>query len=428
LNKIHLALLVALIAILGMVLTPMLTDPPGLQTSYSYTPSGSRAFRELAAKVGRSVQAWHHLPAHLYGSGNALLMLEPDPALLANQAQYRQDLLDWVAKGNHLLLIPATTEASVATVMKRDIEILTPLTGFDQGIQAIFHDIDLEFSLAEEATYSIRTIQDLRQTGIFELALGDQSAQYEIHGKSCRSILEYDTEFAIEGTLDGEVVMLGADWGEGGLHVLTLPQLFRNRGLAVADHAAAALAVLDFDAYGGPYSSGELLIDEFFHGLPAMTSIFDLVVRPPFHFFALQLLLFLALLLWAILPRPVPVREQLPPSRRSKAEHLDAMGRLLANGSEGPLVVQRLSEGLREDLHRAYHLHRELSTQELVKYLQRFDADLAGQYQDLLAHSAELVRHPRIAEQSLLDWGRRLARIRKSILSAPNPTHPHDSN
>jgi len=392
-----------------MVLEPMLSDPPGLQTSYSYAPSGSRAFKELAAKFRPSVRAWHHIPKALTGTNQTMLMLEPNPSLLEGQSVYREQLLTWVAAGNHLILVPATYTAAQSEINKVQVEVPTRLSSSDGGISNLLGDAGFLINISQRLKLNFLE-QESPRAGKLIVSKGATPQEFDVDGGPCHSIEDLENTMDVVAELDGEAVMLRGNWGGGSLSLLTLPQLFRNRSLAWHDHAGAALALVHF---GG----GDLLIDEFFHGLPASNGLLDLMFRPPFHLLTLQLSLFILLLLWAFLPRPYPIRLRLAPSRRSKAEHFEAMGKLMANGTESQLVMQRIHSGLLDDMRRVLMMPEQLPPEQIPAYLQRLSKAFAAQYKDLLDDMNHLNKSSRVSKTALLSWGNKAAQFRQNLVS-----------
>lgn len=408
-NRYHLAFGAATLALLSMVLEPMLSDPPGLQTSYSYAPSGSRAFKELAAKFRPSVRAWHHIPKALTGTNQTMLMLEPNPFLLEGQSVYREQLLTWVAAGNHLILVPATYTAAQSEINKVQVEVPTRLSSSDGGISSLLGDAGFLINISQRLKLNFLE-QESPRAGKLIVSKGATPQEFDVDGGPCHSIENLENTMDVVAELDGEAVMLSGNWGGGSLSVLTLPQLFRNRSLTWHDHAGAALALVHF---GG----GDLLIDEFFHGLPASNGLLDLMFRPPFHLLTLQLSLFILLLLWAFLPRPYPIRLRLAPSRRSKAEHFEAMGKLMANGTESQLVMQRIHSGLLDDMRRVLMMPEQLPPEQIPAYLHRVSKAFAAQYKDLLDDMNHLNKSSRVSKTALLNWGNKAAQFRQNLIS-----------
>jgi hypothetical protein len=417
LSKGKIALMVGLAAVLSGMLTPMMLDPGGLQTSYSQAPSGSRAFFELAQEFSPSVRRWHQIPAALTDERQTMLMLEPIPGLLSGQPKYRQQILDWVRNGNRLVVVPATYQAQMQTLGNLKVEIPVKRMGGDRGVEKLFADAGLELALeSARKNFDSGEAEDLRQVELAE-SLGGQTKT--IDGGVCRSVLDWDPRLQSEISLDGQPAMLGAPLGSGSIHLLLLPQLFRNKSLATADHAVLALTTVN--ALGS-----SLYIDEFFHGLPAASSPFELLIKPPFHFAALTLLLLVGLVLWAMLPRPYPIRDKIPPSRRSKAEHFEAMGNLIANGKEATLVMSRIHTGLLEDMRNALHMP-DLPAEQIPDFLERLNPAAAELYRRIHDELKQNSPSEPIGQNALLAWGGRASRLRVMVMDYAGATRTSKS-
>lgn len=406
-SKAQVALIVGLVAVLASLLSPLFVEPSDLQTSYSYAPSGSRAFHDLVKEYSPSVKRWHHIPAQLTGVERTLLMLEPMPALLNGQPEYRRQLLDWVRAGNRLVVVPATYQAELVEIGGVKLESPQRVWGSEKGVQALFEDAGLTLNLETRPT----SFDGTKAANIRSIDLGETlgGGSLNIDGEPCLKVLDADTRFQTELTVDGEPAMLGAELGSGSLHLLLLPQLFRNKSLAAANHAALALTTVN--ALGS-----RLYIDEFFHGLPAASSPFELIVKPPFHFVAIMLLLLSAFVLWSMLPRPYPIREKIPPSRRSKAEHFEAMGNLIANGRESHMVMKRIHAGLLEDMRSALHMP-DLPADRIPSFLARFDPEAADLYRQIHGELKRDRPSEPLGQSALLLWGNRASQLRAKVLA-----------
>jgi hypothetical protein len=267
-----------LLVVLAMVIGPP-ANPGGKGTSYDASPAGFRAaylvLEELHYPVDRSRQA---------AGGSVRWVLEPTDTK-------EKDVLSldgWVRRGGVVLL--AVTDDKYAQ--------------------------HLGLNLTVQTKPRIPSIEPAAGSDVDSLDTGN--ARVDVAGPTSRA---WD---GVRVNNEPLVTIVPHDRGE--IWVLRRPEVFRNQNLRHPGNAVLACRLAEAMLRRQP---GELVFDEFSHGLRARPGVAALLFRPPMLFVTLQALAPAALVLWYFAPRFGPVRPVSPPSRRSKEEYLDAMATLL---------------------------------------------------------------------------------------------------
>lgn len=403
-----LAAAAALLIVVAGVIAPWLHEPEHLQSSWATNPSGFRAFHDAGRALGLPLQRSRRAPAQLDGTGQVLLMLEPFADYFEGRDADLDALAAWVARGNALVVVPETRRLSRTELMRRPLEVETPVTESELVILALAEVFDLPVLWRPPAGLpgqSSRAGTPLSFTGTWP---GSPAAP-RLHQADAGSFTPDSPRWQTLLQRGEDAVGIEAAHGEGRVVLLAAPDLFRNRHLLDGDHAAFAFTFL---AARGPAG---ILVDEFFHGLPLATSPLVLLAEPPLNLFLLQLALLALAWVWSAAPPFGSAQDPPPPSRRFKAEHLRAVGRLLDNGSAHALAVQRLRDGLLEDLAAALR-QPAAGGDELAVALARRAPAAAAELRDLLAAAerAATTHSPR----ALVAWGRRCHDLRSEILHA----------
>lgn len=402
-------LLIALVvfAVLCSLLIPVLSDPPGWQNSYSYAPSGHRAFFETASALRPEVRRWRRLPAALSGEGQALLLLEPDLGFLADGEASMKELVSWVQQGNDLILVPRASEVSVQEMLHRRFEVSSHRYMEEWGLSFITSAFgaDYGFSLNWEDDDEI---QQQTLVAVSTASASTTVSEYSVHAAPVYSAEDLGSAYQTVFQIDEEPAVLEAAVGEGRLVVVLAPNWFLNKNLAKQENANAIFSIL------APYGPNGLLVDEFFHGLPQVNGLLGLLFRPPFLWLTLSGLLLMLLLAWAAAFRTEPEKVPPLPSRRNKREHLDAMGQLLASTKNHSFLVQRLVTGLEQDLRLSLRLSSSYPVADAINFLRRRDAELAEEFEALREQAVHVKQAPRESDAWLL-WGRRVHTMRQKL-------------
>lgn len=391
-----------LLALLVTLLSPLFQEPTELQSSYSYIPSGHRAFFELGEEFRPDVKRWRRTPLALSrqeqasGKRLALLLLEPKDLLLSEGETYQAALLDWVRDGNDLLIAPRDHEATVITLFGVDVEASIPVdTDFD-GLAILLEKAGFEGHIS-------------RPQGHMDSEISEPYLTHDGLSVQLTSVLEFskmDEAFSVVLNATSEAgeetpLLVEAPLGAGRLVVALAPELFRNKAIRRGDNGYALLSTL------ANYGPGGLLIDEFYHGLPAIDGLRALLLTPPFLWVTLSFLLLSLLITWRSLVRSEPIAQPAPPARRSKREHIDAMGRFISSSHDDRWVAQRLLEGVAGEVKAILRLDPTTEQDTTLDFLRRSDKTLAERYRQLIAE-AQTLTYTSARDSAAVTWGRRL--------------------
>lgn len=393
---------------LVLMLAPLMAEPGGLQHSFSFAPSGHRAVLELVERSGREIRRWRRLPISLDGTGRALLMLEPDSNLMLEAGSSHEHLAAWVGQGNDLILVPRKHDAFVVEMLNQEFE----QTGIDLLSSQACSTLLEAFRMERTPRLEADVLADLdfhvgADPGPLFLESEDGPTGLELQ-LPVPFTVDDPAPFQVRYRVQDRPALLEAKHGGGRVVLILAPELFHNRHLATADHAAAVLTLLQ------GYGPEGLLLDEFHHGLPEAEGLLYLFFRPPFLGLSIAVLGFLGLYLWSVARRRQPLEERRPTSRRSKREHLDALGQLLAGAQDRRGILLRLMEGLEADARRRMHVGPELPLERLLEILEAQKPEACAEFRSL---REELLVAGQLGhgDQSLQNWGRRAHRLRQVL-------------
>lgn len=393
------ALLVAAALVTALVVLfvlPLLRDPGIGQTSYSTRPSGFRAVRELAQMQGVEVGISRAAPRALDREHRTLLMLQPLGNML-EQEGYQERLLEWVEAGHRLVVVPRSYETQVSRMLGQVVETRVAEPGGVDAVQALLERAGLNLSVQSGSAHESEPKLELQNGESYRTRLG-----FELH-------LSWDGDaWETLASVEDRVVGARAEFGAGEVIVFTEAALFSNFQLARLEHAAAAVALLRQWSHGG------LVFDEFFHGLPSIDSFLDLLTSPKVLPLTLLLLALLVACLAAGVVRWRPIQVQEVPSRRSKREHLIAMGQLIARGRRGPWAYLATLEGVHADLAAAFGLPRATSAEVLQARLHHVNPEFAQTWRELRQQACDWKTLP--GREELLQWARSMLNLRRRVL------------
>ena len=393
--------IVVVLVLLGMLVGPSLVEPVALQTSYSKTPTGHRALFDLLDELRPGVERWRRTPLSLgehssrAGTQHGLLMLEPKPQLLSEGEAYHEAIVQWVRDGNDLILVPRLHETLIGDLIGREFEFHEQTKTYGSGIQAILNKAGLKGKISTRYGFNAQAPNRLFTTTEgdqlllpFVLNLDDRDPAF----KSVLAVRNSDEE-PVDMLLDAAV-------GKGRIAIVLAPGLFWNKGLAAGDNGFSVVNLLS------EYGRDGLLIDEYYHGLASIDGLMKLLLTEPFLWLTLSFLFLATLVTWRSLVRSEPLVEPPLPTRRSKREHIDAMGRLIATSGENPWVIEQVLHGVQAEVRTCLRLDPSTSTDSVLDFLRRSDETLAERFESLI-EQAPMSHSDRSNEKAAVEWGRK---------------------
>jgi len=381
-----LALLVLTIVLVSVeTLRP--SDSGGLaRDSFGTRAHGYRALFELLEELDLQVARSVSPPSADLSPQHTVVLLEPDPDLLAFEPRYVHALMDWVATGGRLVVAPhhvsedqwnrrlpnpadVVTSRDILKLLKisSNLQVRSSTTDHDDEAQVereqqdsdaledegIFRELMREWSTAATPPELVKT----SGTGTFEPIASlaeniavDGKAQRTLHQKDSNGDSDQETEPFL-GTLNfvdqyNQQHLLAVEYshGKGSLVILSDPRVFSNALIARADNSLLAVHLL------AP-SGRHVVIDEFYHGLAVRGNPLYLLTRAGFASVVLGILLIVGVSTWRAAvflgpPLADPVR-----SRRSIREYIDAMGHFFSRGpGHRRFLARQMREGVMSQL------------------------------------------------------------------------------
>lgn len=362
-------LFVALVVLANIVAAVWDRPEAGRQrSSLATSPTGHRAYFELLREAGFEVSRNHRVPRPSPDGPRAFFLIGPQGQLVARDPRYLAALGDWAAEGNSLLIalggeMPFSQQMALNEEQAdQDDEtrrrILRRL-GFDvEGGKAVFDALALDLKLHHGSPDD-----DARLTaepGASGLVEGCTALDTELGAWLGGPGLERARAAVWWGD---RAVVLEVPRGLGRIVLVADASLFDNGRIAEADNGVLAYNL------AWRYGRGGIVFDEYFHGLHESGSIVKLLCRFPVNVVTASLLLCVGVFVlgrWRHFGPPVPFEER---SRRSKAEHIQAMADLFRRTSRTKLTLQQCVAGLVHDLGEAYGLADGHDPRAIIEHL-----------------------------------------------------------
>lgn len=212
-------------------------------------------------------------------------------------------MMDWVADGGHLILLPPRTTS-------QDLDNF--LAEFELRYAAVEHEPTSADAAAEPADGTGAAVDpDTEEESSEDYA-------YELGGHYSSRRIEATTENASQATVydDDGINILRRPWGDGYLTVLADDSYFSNDSLEDQDHARLLL-----DIVAGYLEPGKV----WFIYSAEFTPLWRILWNNA-KYLLLGLALMFLLWLWARMPRFGPLAPSAPTARRSIIEHITATG------------------------------------------------------------------------------------------------------
>jgi hypothetical protein len=200
------------------------------------------------------------------------------------------------------------------------------------------------------------------QTPVWSTNLLQRRPQLETPVQLMRSAALRPIIGAPAGILVGELNQKRSVW------VLADPDMIANHGIAQAENAALALAIINrLRGRNGP-----VVFDETIHGFVAQpANPLALLFEFPFVVATIQVVAALALLLWATMARFGAPQSAPPPLSAGRQGLLQNVAQLITFAGHGQVIVRRYVQETVRETARQLHAPRGLSGQGLAAWLTR---------------------------------------------------------
>jgi hypothetical protein len=438
-NVLFVVILVVLISLVSACIS-LLASPTGGVTgrdSYGTHFYGFRGLFETLEELGVPVERELVPPDRLVNRDITLAIFEPDPVIVTTEPAYLHAVAKWVENGGSVVVAPAVFKPGRMTwplqewpprspivelsLHQLDIDAFQPRTDEDPDKSASGTTQDTSDESKKtpndrpkksprkktvpsgEAAldFAIGQTPDLKVSIVHATVDGEFASQFPrglqlaVPAKTPRMITELDkiSGSHVRAVLepDGEPQILAAIYphGRGKIAVLADARLAQNALLGRDDNAVLMTHLL-----ADPRRP--VVFDEFYHGRTVRSNPLWLATRFPYNALAVSVLGTTLLVSWRAaraLGPPLPRRSR---SRRTLAEYIDAMSRLL-NRSRRP-VPYLLSE-LRHGL--LWRIRRELGlppgredVDKLLQVLARRDPPLAENLRQALRAIDQTLQTP----------------------------------
>jgi hypothetical protein len=421
-NVVVVVILILLISLVSACVALVESPTGGVngRDSYGTRSYGYRGLFETLEDLKVPVERELMPPEALGNRDITLAIFEPDPVIVTSEPAYLRDVARWVKEGGSVVVAPVAakpmrmawplqdwppkspveelslTSIDVDTFHPRD-EVPPEETKGDSSKHTDAEQSDskpgktIRRRTDEAFDFTLGQSLDIPVSFVHATVDGDLAARFP-HGldlavpaKNPRVITELArlTGSHVRAVLepDGQPQIVAAIYpqGRGTIAVLADPRMAENALLGRADNAVLVAHLL-----ADPRRP--VVFDEFYHGRTVRSNPLWLATRFPYNALALATLAATLLVGWRaarVVGPPIPRRV---PSRRTLAEYIDAMARLL-NRSRRP--VPYLLDELRQGL--LWRIRRELGlppgrddAQKMLQVLERRNPALAVSLREAL--------------------------------------------
>jgi len=366
------AALVLLLSVIGTSLSMLRpNDSGGMgRDSYGVTSDGYRALLETLESLGVEVERSLAPPEPGDVEDRTVVLIRPDPLLVAYSPRYLHGLLEWVDRGGRLVVAPvdwARHWANQVSSAKQEIpaehEILK-LLGVDKQVQLERYVSEQDSAADAAAGAQARASGDVEDeefwpeevremwtgsapesvlrptnvTGSFA-RLADLVSELAVPKLEYLRLVGEPEQLAgsisVEDGPDSTPLLVAAvKRGEGEIVVVSEPRLFANALLAKADNSVLAVNLLA--------PRGEtVVLDEFYHGLAVRGNALYLFTRPGYAAAAVGLLLAVGVWMWRKAVFLGPHLADVQPARRDIGQYVDAMGDFFLRGPDHRRFLMR---------------------------------------------------------------------------------------
>jgi hypothetical protein len=357
---------IALFALLLLVsiLAPMTAYSPG--TSYSPNPDGTRAIFLLLRQEGMKAS---RLDTVVPDGGSLMIMTAPDG--LGDQDW--QQVIDWVARGNTLLLADDSPNYLYEHLGLNPVQ---SSGSFQTGPVASANPL-----LKDVRRLAISGGARLKPTSSASFAYGDAQGAY------LAEVAE----------------------GEGRIVLLTDPAIFTNREIDQADNLILFLNVVRL------YGQSGIRFNEFSHGYTLEKTTRETFTWP-LRLVAIQLALGILLLYYywgKRFGRPIPLPNH---PDLVTGEYVASLAGIYRQGRARRLILDSICQGFKGDLAQYLGAPRNLPSGELAPTLGQGSPIDTGKLTELLKRCEELLSKPGFSEADLFAVVRQMERWRKNNL------------
>jgi len=397
--------------------------------SYGTRTEGYRAVHDLlnALEFRTERTSIPEIPSD--GLSTSYVLWNPRDRFVQIEPDYLNELLQWVKEGGYLVVTPsAETENSDDDHCQRcsgkncstciPISLLKELglkgvaieevelwTGIEDDIQ----EDDPEFESPRQAVRELFQIKK-RSTATYEIScegkwdhLQSQARTIEIPIDQAWQIntgeLEPVAQVTVTGWEDEEAGILAAMFplGKGHITVISNPYLASNANLIEADNCVL-LTHLMTDM------RQRVIFDEFYHGLTVRGNALWLLSKRPYAIITVSVLMVVGVWVWRNAIFLGPSRDDMPVSRRTLGEYLEAMSRFLLKGKESSkYILRELRDGVLWHYSKTLGLaSQQQNVDVVIGLLSRRSPHKATQLEAALKHADVVLNNPRARKDEIL--------------------------
>jgi hypothetical protein len=392
---------VLVLSVLGMCISMLRpVDSGGLaRDTYGTRAGGYRALVEILQELGVNASRSVSPPQPDANDRKTLVLLDPNPRLVAVGPKYAQSMRKWIETGGRVVVTPSTSNRDSSGTSEssanddRPTDILQALgvddqvsvgTGADGNAEADFTDgreaeRDDDSSNNDWSPWNGQPAEPPRQTRVLltgsleplkedirEIALpGDETSMLIAKPEDLAGSITYANP---DNKEDRHLLVAVLKRGAGEIVVVADPAIVSNELIARADNSVLAVHLLS------PHGNA-VVFDEFYHGLAVRGNPFYLLTRPGFAAATVGLLAIVGTLAWRLAVFLGPPLDDPKATRRDIGEYVNAMAAFFSRGRDSRrFIVQEVRDGVLRQVCREMRLPMDtLDVETITSALARHD-------------------------------------------------------
>ena len=199
--------------------------------------------------------------------------------------------------------------------------------------------------------------------------------------------------------------------GDGRVIVIADPSIWTHRGLTREDNVVLLYNVLRMDTI-----AGRVYFDEYHHGIQSSGGYWEYLRYHDLHWLAIQLALLVALGMWAAAVRLGPALPRPAPPSEDTVDFASGVARIYQRAGVVQRMANHISRDFSDRITRILRLKRNASTEEILRtWKARHDEASTRELSELI-HKTEELRdglgaNRELSRQELLYWVKRFDRF-----------------
>lgn len=406
--------------------------------SYGTRTNGYQAVYELLEELDYHTDRSLIPAAPSNSTSTSYVLWSPQHRLVQTEPSYFTKLAQWVREGGRLVVTPSwkdyfheETICQQCGQARCECQVVSMFE--ELGLQGVHVEegrtLEVALDGAGKSTQNNSRREDLgdvirevfkykeRPTSDFEISvkgdwksLGNEAIRVKLPTDEFWGLTFEETlpiaSISIEGTGKGENPILAAKFpmGSGEIVVVCNPHLASNGNLGGGDNSVLLAHLLTG-------SRQRVVFDEFYHGLTVRGNALWLLSKRPYAVITTSILFVVGMWIWRHAIFLGPSRPEVPASRRSLGEYVEAMSRFMLTSRESArFVLNEVRAGVLWQFSKILGLPpQQQNTEVILNLLSRRQPEQAKQLEAALTIVDSTLKNPRASRDEILQATRKVS-------------------